>query len=98
MVLTDYDKIILNELIDHCVNDITSLVEFSRMPELRSMLKDKDGSDFSLGSAVAEIHVGFLSGFLLRNHRPTNKEERDEMLNILAMRIHEIKEAIFKCG
>ena len=98
MALTDYDKVILNELIDHCVNDITSLVEFSRMPELRSMLKDKDGYDFSLGAAVAEITVGLLQGFMLRNNRPTNKEERDEMLNILGKRIHEIKEAIFKCG
>ena len=98
MVLSEYDKIILNQLIDHSVNDISSLVEFARMPELRSMYKDKDGYDFSLGAAVTEIHMGFLQGFVLRNHRPTNKEERDEMLNILGKRIHEIKEAIFKCG
>ena len=98
MALTDYDRVILNQLIDRCVNDISSLVEFARMPELRSMFKDKDGYDFSLGAAVSEINMGFLQGFILRNHRPTNKEERAEMLNILGKRIHEIKEAIFKCG
>ena len=98
MALSEYDKIILNELIDHCVNNISSLVEFARIPVLRSMFKDKDGFDFSLGSAVTEIHMGFISGFLLRNKRPTNKEDRDEMFYILGKRIHEIKEAIFKCG
>ncbi len=98
MVLNDYDKVILNELIDHCVRDISGVVEFARIPELRSMYKDKDGFDFSLGCVVTEIQMSFLQGFLARHNRRTNEEDTVEMYNILGRRIHEIKEAIFKCG
>ncbi len=98
MVLSDYDKVILNELIDNCINNISNLVEFARVPELRSMYKDKDGYDFSLGCAVTEIHMGFLQGFILRGKIRPAKEDTAEMYNILGRRIHEIKEAIFKCG
>jgi len=52
MALSDFDKKELNDLIDHTMEDIRPIVEFTRMPELRSMYIDKDGLDFSLGAAV----------------------------------------------
>jgi len=98
MALSEYDKISWNQLIDNCVDDISSVVGFARIPELRSMFKDKDGYDFSLGVAVAEIHMAFLTGFRKRNDRLTNKEDNNEIFYLLGKRIHEIKEAILKCG
>jgi len=98
MALSPFDRNVLNELIDSCVNDITAVVEFARIPELKSMLNDRDGSDFSLGATIAEIYTAFLVGFKMRNGRKISNEEKAEIFNILGKRIHEIKEAIFKCG
>ncbi len=98
MSLNDFDKKVLNDLIDHTIDDIKPIIEFARMPELRSMYIDKDGSDFSLGAAVTEINTAFVIGFKIRTGRRVDVDEKAEMLNILGKRIHEIKEAIFKCG
>ena len=98
MSLNDFDKKALNDLIDHTIDDIKPIVEFARMPELRSMYIDKDGSDFSLGAAVTEINTAFVIGFKIRTGRRVSVDEKAEMLKILGKRIHEIKEAIFKCG
>ncbi len=98
MSLNDFDKKALNDLIDHTIDDIKPIVEFARMPELRSMYIDKDGSDFSLGAAVTEINTEFVIGFKIRTGRRVSVDEKAEMLNILGKRIHEIKESIFKCG
>ena len=98
MALSGFDKKLLNDLIDHVVNDIKPIVEFSRKPELRSMFKDRDGFDFSLGVAVTEINMMFVEGFKLRNKRELSKEEKAELFNFFGTRMYEIKEAIFKCG
>ena len=98
MSLNDFDKKELNDLIDHTIDDIKPIVEFARMPELRSMYIDKDGSDFSLGAAVTEINTAFIIGVNIRTGRRVSIDEKAEMLIILGKRIHEIKEAIFKCG
>jgi len=98
MPLIDIDKKALNDLIDNTIDDIKPIVDFARMPELRSMYIDKDGSDFSLGAAVTEINTAFVIGFKIRTGRLVSVDEKAEMLNILGKRIHEIKEAIFKCG
>ena len=98
MALSDFDKKELNDLIDHTMEDIRPIVEFTRMPELRSMYIDKDGLDFSLGAAVTEINTAFVIGFEIRTGRRVSIDEKAEMLIILGKRIHEIKEAIFKCG
>ncbi len=98
MGLTNLERGILNRQIDYTVGDIQPIVEFARIPELRSMCNDKDGFDFSLGSAITEIHLAFVMGFKARNQRPINKEEKNEIFNILGRRIHEIKEAINKMG
>jgi hypothetical protein len=98
MSLNDFDKKALNDLIDHTIDDIEPIVEFARMPELRSMYIDKDGSDFSLGAAVTEIITAFVIEFKIRTGRSVSVDEKAEMINILGKRIHEIKEAIFKCG
>ena len=98
MSLIDFDKKVLNDLIDQTIEDIKPIVEFARMPELRSMYIDKDGSDFSLGAAVTEINTAFVIGFKIRTGRRVSVDEKAEMLIILGKRIHEIKEAIFKCG
>jgi len=47
---------------------------------------------------VTEINTAFVIGFKIRNGRLVNVDEKAEMLIILGKRIHEIKEAIFKCG
>ena len=96
MTLSDYDRNILNQLLDNCINEISGIFSLARTPEIKSMLKDKDGSDFVLGSAITEIHVSFVTGFKLRTGRELNKEEFAEIFNFLGTRIHEIKEAIFK--
>jgi len=98
MPLIDIDKKALNDLIDNTIDDIKPIVDFARMPELRSMYIDKDGSDFSLGAAVTEINTAFVIGFEIRTERRVSVDEKAEMLSILGKRIHEIKEAIFKCG
>ena len=98
MTLSGFDKKLLNDLIDHVVNDIKPIVEFARKSELRSMFKDRDGFDFSLGVAVTEINMMFVEGFKLRNKRELNKEEKAELFNFFGTRMYEIKEAIFKCG
>ena len=98
MALSEFDKKELIGLIDHTIEEIKPIVEFTRMPELRSMYINKDGSDFSLGAAVTEINTAFVIGFKIRNGRLVNVDEKAEMLIILGKRIHEIKEAIFKCG
>ena len=98
MTLSDFDKKILNDLIDDIVNDIRSVVEFARKSELRSMFKDRDGFDFSLGVAVTEINMMFVEGFKLRNKRGLNKEEKAQLLNFFGTRMYEIKEAIYKTG
>jgi len=98
MSLSDFDKKVLNDLIDHTIDDVKPIIEFARMPELRSMYIDKDGSDFSLGAAVTEINTAFVIGFKIRTGRHVSVDEKAEMLTILGKRIHEIKEAIFKCG
>ena len=98
MTLSGFDKKLLNDLIDHVVNDIKPIVEFARKSELRSMFKDRDGFDFSLGVAVTEINMMFVEGFKLRNKRGLNKEEKAELFNFFGTRMYEIKEAIFKCG
>ena len=98
MSLIDFDKKVLNDLIDQTIEDIRPIVEFARMPELRSMYIDKDGSDFSLGAAVTEINTAFVIEFKIRTGRRVSVDEKAEMLIILGKRIHEIKDAIFKCG
>ena len=98
MALSSFDRGILNQIIDNIVKDIRSVVEFARIPELRSMFKDRDGFDFSLGVAVTEINMAFIAGFKKRNERELNKEEKAELFNFFGTRIYEIKEAIFKCG
>ena len=98
MALSSFDRGILNQIIDNIVKDIRSVVEFARIPELRSMFKDRDGFDFSLGVAVTEINMMFVEGFKLRNKRELNKEEKAELFNFFGTRMYEIKEAIFKCG
>ena len=98
MALSGFDKKLLSDLIDQVVNDIKPIVEFARKPELRSMFKDRDGFDFSLGVAVTEINMMFVEGFKLRNKRELNKEEKAELFNFFGTRMYEIKEAIFKCG
>ena len=98
MGLSSFDKDVLNQIIDNRVKDIRPVVDYARMPEIRIMLNDRDGYDFSLGVTVAEIYMPFLVGFKKRNGISVNKEERAEMFNIIGQRIHEIKEAIFKCG
>ena len=98
MALSGFDKKLLSDLIDQVVNDIKPIVEFARKPELRSMFKDRDGFDFSLGVAVTEINMMFVEGFKLRNKRGLNKEEKAELFNFFGTRMYEIKEAIFKCG
>jgi len=98
MGLSSFDRDVLNQIIDNMVNDIRPVVVFARKPEMKSMLKERDGFDFSLGVAVAEIYMPFLIGFRRRNGKTVNKEEEAEMFNILGKRIHEVKEAIFKCG
>ena len=98
MALNDFDKKVLNDLIDQTIDDIKPIVEFARMPELRSMYIDKDGMDFSLGAAVTEINTAFVIAFKTRTGIRVSVDEKAEMLNILGKRIHEIKEAIFKCG
>ena len=94
MGLSSFDRVVLNQIIDHVVKDIRPIVEFANMPELRSMYNYKDGSDFSLGAAVTELNMSFDAGFKMRNGRPVNEDEKAEMFNILGKRIHEIKEAI----
>ena len=94
MGLSSFDRDVLNQLIDHVVKNIRPVVEFASIPELRSMYKDKDSSDFSLGAAVTEIHMAFVEGFKIRNGTPVNEDEKAEMFNILGKRIHEIKKAI----
>ena len=96
MALSSFDKNILNQLVDHCVDNIDGLFSLAKIPEIKSMLKDKDGADFVLGIAITEIQAGFLSGFMLRNGRGLNKEESAELFNFFGTRIYEIKEAIFK--
>ena len=98
MGLSSFNRDVLNQIIDNMVKDIRPVVDFARKQELRILLKDRDGSDFSLGVAVAEIYMPFLIGFKRRNGRSVNQEERAELFNVLGQRIHEIKEAIFKCG
>ena len=98
MTLNDFDKKVLNDLIDHIVNDIKPVVEFARIPEFRGMLKEKDGFDFSLGFTIAEIHGAFLVDFFKRNNRKTTKDDRKEMFRILGKRVGEIYDAIFRCG
>jgi len=98
MTLSDFDKKLLNDLIDHTVGDIRRVVECARMPEFRGMLKEKDAFDFSLGLAIAEIIGSFLVDFFKRNQRNTTKDDTDEMFRILGRRVGEIHEAIFKCG
>jgi len=98
MALSEFDKKELNGLIDHTMEDIRPIVEFARMSELTSMYINKDGSDFSLGAAVTEINTAFVIGFEIRTGRRVSVDEKAEMLIILGKRIHEIKEAIFKCG
>jgi len=98
MVLSPFDKDILNQLVDHCVNNIDGLFSLARIPEIKSMLKDKDGIDFVLGIAITEIQAGFIAGFKMRNERGLNKEESAELFNFFGTRIYEIKEAIFKYG
>ena len=98
MALSGFDKKLLSDLIDQVVNDIKPIVEFARKSELRSMFKDRDGFDFSLGVAVTEINMMFVEGFKLRNKRELNKEEKAELFNFFGTRMYEIKEAIFKCG
>jgi len=98
MALSDIDKKVLNDLIDHNIEDIRPVVEFARIPEFRGMLKEKDAFDFSLGFAIAEITGSFLTGFPKRNQRNTTKDDTDEMFRILGRRVGEIHEAIFKCG
>jgi len=98
MGLSSFDRNVLNQIIDNIVKDIRPVVEFARIPELRSMFKDRDGFDFSLGVVVTEINMAFIAGFKKRNERGLNKEEKDELFNFLGTRIYEIKEAIFKCG
>jgi len=47
---------------------------------------------------VTEINTAFVIGFEIRTGRRVSIDEKAEMLIILGKRIHEIKEAIFKCG
>ena len=98
MAFSDFEKKILNGLIDHVVADIGPIVGYARISEIKSMLKERDGFDFSLGVAVTEIHHAFLTGFKMRNGRDINQEETTELFHILGFRMHEIKEGIFKCG
>ena len=98
MALSNFDKKVLNDVIDSVINDIGSVVEFARIPEFKGMLKDKDATDFSLGIVIGEIHTAFLAGFKQRYHKEVTKDERDELFRMLGMRIGEIHEAIFKCG
>ena len=98
MVLNPADRGILEQLIDQAVKDMRMTVQFVRSDRYSKIIKDKNGEDFILGFVFGRIDTTFKATFITTQDRILSKQEILEVENIIYNRIHELKEAIFKCG
>ena len=98
MALNPTHRGILEELIDQSIKDMQATVQFVRSDRYSKIIKDKNGDDFVLGFIVGRIDTTFKANFIATHGRILSDEEILEVENIIYNRIHELKEAIFKCG
>ena len=97
MVLTAFDKGILEQLFDESVLGIKRDVDVARDEMFENILNDKDGTDLALGFAIGTIHTSFITGFRRRNGRSLNHDELMELMHITKNHLDKLKEAIFQC-
>ena len=98
MVLTAFDRGILEQLFDESVLSMKLDVDVARNEMFENILNDKDGVDLALGFAIGRIHTSFIVGFRQRNCRSLNHDELMELMNITKNHLGQLKEAIFQCG
>ena len=98
MALNPIQRDILEQLIDQSIKDMQATVQFVRSDRYSKIIKDKNGDDFVLGFIVGRIDTTFKANFIATHGRILSDEEIQEVENIIYNRIHELKEAIFKCG
>ncbi len=98
MVLTAFDRGVLEQLFDESVLNMKLDVDVARNEMFENILNDKDGVDLALGFAIGTIHTSFIVGFRQRNGRSLNHDELMELMYITKNHLGQIKEAIFQCG
>jgi len=98
MVLDEFDRGYLENLIDREIKLVPSTMELARMPRYQKEWQIKSDADLVLGWAVGDIFTGF--GMYYSNlHKETlPSEDLDQAVDIVIKRVREIREAIFKCG
>jgi len=98
MVLTAFDRGILQQLFDESVLSMKLDVGVARDEMFKNILNDKDGADLALGFAIGTIHTSFIIEFRRRNGRSLNHDELMELMYITKNHLGQLKEAIFQCG
>jgi len=98
MVLTAFDRRILEQLFDESILSMKHDVDVARDEMFENILNDKDGADLALGFAIGTIHTSFIVGFRQRNGRSLNHDELIELMYITKNHLGQLKEAIFQCG
>ncbi len=98
MVLTAFDRRVLEQLFDESVLSMKLDVDVARNEMFENILNDKDGADLALGFAIGTIHTSFIIEFRRRNGRSLNQDESMELMYITKSHLAQLKEAIFQCG
>ncbi len=98
MVLTCFDRRVLEQLFDESVLSMKLDVDVARNEMFKNILNDKDGADLALGFAIGTIHTAFIIEFRRRSGRSLNHDELMEMMDITKNHLAQLKEAIFQCG
>jgi len=98
MVLTGFDRGVLEQLFDESLLSMKLDVDVARNEMFKNILNDKDGADLALGFAIGTIHTAFIIEFRRRSGRSLNHDELMEMMDITKNHLAQLKEAIFQCG
>lgn len=98
MVLDEYDRGYLENLIDREIKLVPSTMELARMPRYQKEWQIKSDADLVLGWAVGDIFTGFGMYYANLHKETLPPEDLDQAVDIVIKRVREIREAIFKCG
>ena len=69
-----------------------------RKEEVKKIWMYDKSEDFVLGLAVGMIYAYFEGAFLTVYHRQIDPQERAEVMSVIALRMPQIREALFSTG
>ena len=98
MVLDEYDRGFLENLIDREIKEVPDTMEMARMPRYQKEWQIQSDADLVLGWTVGVIIAIFGMYYSGLHKKSLPPEDLEQAVGIVLKRVREIKEAIFKCG